>query len=99
MEDLIPVTLWLAGRSYRIKIKPQDEEAIRLAVKIADEKVNELRNSYVGKDDHDFLAMCLLMYATDQATEGGGMNIMQKNIVNSMIEKIDQTLEDSIEDK
>lgn len=94
MEDLIPVTLWLAGRGYRIKIKAQDEEGIRLAVKIADEKVNELRNSYTGKDDHDFLAMCLLMYATDQVTEGGGLNIVQKNIVHNMMERVDQALED-----
>ena len=99
MEDLIPVTLWLAGRGYRIKIKPQDEEGIRLAVKIADEKVNELRNSYIGKDDHDFLAMALLMYATDQVTEGGGLNIVQKNIVNNMIEKVDQAFEEKVEDK
>ena len=99
MEDLIPVTLWLAGRGYRIKIKPQDEEGIRLAVKIADEKVNELRNSYVGKDDHDFLAMCLLMYATDQVTEGSDMNIVQKNIINNMLSKIDQVLDEKEEDK
>lgn len=94
MEDLIPVTLWLAGRGYRIKIKSQDEEGIRLAVKIADEKINELRNNYTGKDDHDFLAMCLLMYATDQVTEGGGLNIVQRNMVNNMIERVDQALED-----
>jgi len=94
MEDLIPVTLWLAGRGYRIKIKPQDEESIRLAVKIADEKVNELRNNYKGKDDHDFLAMCLLMYATDQVTEGSELNIVQKDIVRNMVGKIDQVIDE-----
>jgi cell division protein ZapA len=90
MEELIPVTLWLAGRGYRIRIKKQDEEGIRLAAKIADERVNELRNSYSGKDDQDFLAMCLLMYATDQVTEANQLNPVQQDAVQQMIEQIDK---------
>ncbi|MFT4061138.1 MAG: cell division protein ZapA [Edaphocola sp.] len=91
MEETIPVTLWLAGRSYRIRIKPKDEAAVRLAIKIADERVNELRNSFAGKDDQDFLAMCLLMYAADQVTEADNeLNPVQKELAQRMIEKIDQ---------
>jgi len=93
MEDLIPVTLWLAGRGYRIRIKKQDEAGVRLAAKIADERINELRNSYSGKDDQDFLAMCLLMYATDQVTEGNNLNPVQKDTVQNMIQDIDNILE------
>lgn len=93
MEELIPVTLWLAGRGYRIRIRKQDEEGIRLAAKIADERVNELRNSYSGKDDQDFLAMCLLMYATDQVTEANQLNPVQKDTVLKMIRQIDQIME------
>lgn len=90
MEDFIPVTLWLAGRGYRIRIKKQDEAAVRLAAKIADERITELRSSFAGKDDQDFIAMCLLMYATDQVTEGNELNPVQKELVKQMIEKIDR---------
>lgn len=93
MEELIPVTLWLAGRGYRIRIKKQDEAGIRLAAKIADERVNELRHSYSGKDDQDFLAMCLLMYATDQVTEVNQLNPVQKDAVMKMITQIDKITE------
>ncbi|PSK91994.1 cell division protein ZapA [Taibaiella chishuiensis] len=92
MEDLIPVTLWIAGRGYRIRIRKEDEAAVRLAVKIADERVNELRNSFAGKDDQDFIAMCLLMYATDQVTEANALNPVQKELVGNMTAKIDKLI-------
>jgi cell division protein ZapA (FtsZ GTPase activity inhibitor) len=93
MEEYIPVTLWIAGRGYRIRIKNQDEAAVRLAVKIADERINELRSSFAGKDDQDFIAMCLLMYATDQVTETNELNPVQKELVKQMMEKIERITE------
>lgn len=68
-EDLIPINLWLGGRSYRIRIKAHEEEAVRKAVKQADDKIAEMRTHYAGKDDQDFVAMCLLMYAADGVTD------------------------------
>lgn len=68
-EGTLPVTVWLAGRSYRIRVKPEEESAVRKAVKLADQKIMELRTHYSGKDDQDFLAMCLLMYAADTAID------------------------------
>src|SRR5215217_7407969 len=64
-EELITINVWLAGRSYRIRIRQQEEAAVRAAVKSADEKIIELKQHYAGKDEQDFIAMCLLMYATD----------------------------------
>jgi len=64
-DDLTPVNLWLAGRSYRILVKKNEVASITRSVKLADEKIAELKQAYSGKDDQDFLAMCLLMYAAD----------------------------------
>jgi cell division protein ZapA (FtsZ GTPase activity inhibitor) len=89
-EEFIPVTLWIAGRGYRIRIKSKDEAGVRLAVKIADQRVTELRSSFAGKDDQDFIAMCLLMYATDQVTENGELNPVQKEIVKDMMDRIEK---------
>jgi cell division protein ZapA (FtsZ GTPase activity inhibitor) len=90
-DDLISVTVWLAGRSYRIRIKPEEESAVRKAVKLADEKVNELRNHYAGKDDQDFMAMCLLTYAAESAIESFNNPLLQEEI-NKMSQKIDKVL-------
>lgn len=90
-EELIPVNVWLAGRSYRIRVKADEEEAVRKAAKIADEKVIELRSHYAGKDDQDFLAMCLLMYASDSATNPYSDPVMLEQIAD-MTARIDETL-------
>lgn len=64
--ELVPVNVIIAGRSYRIRIAPSDEAFVRRAVKKANEQIAELRSIYAGKDDQDFIAMCLLMYSTDK---------------------------------
>jgi cell division protein ZapA len=92
-ENLIPINVWLAGRSYRIRIKPEEEEAVRKSVKIADDKIAEFRSYYAGKDDQDFLAMCLLMYAVDNTSESFQNPVIQNELL-QMIEKIDKALED-----
>jgi cell division protein ZapA len=91
-EELIPLNVWLAGRSYRIRIPAAQEEAVRKAVKVADDKISELRNHYAGKDDQDFVAMCLLMYAADSATEKSFNPTLQKDIAD-IIRKLDTALE------
>ncbi|XZF12587.1 cell division protein ZapA [Chitinophagaceae bacterium MMS25-I14] len=74
-QELIPINVWLAGRSYRIRIHPDEEEKVRKAVKTADDKISELRQHYAGRDDQDFVAMCLLMYAADDATGAGTQQV------------------------
>ncbi len=89
MDELIPINVMLSGRSYRIRIRPDEEAAVRRSVKAADEKVNELRQLYAGKDDQDFLAMCLLMYATDTSAAGNGSD---SSGISDLIAKIDKAL-------
>ncbi len=92
-EKLIPINVWLAGRSYRIRIKPEEEEAVRKSVKVADEKITEFRRHYAGKDDQDFLAMCVLMYAVDNTAESFKNPLLQKEL-SQLAEKIDKALEE-----
>lgn len=92
-NELIPITLWLAGRDYRIRIHPNDEEAIRKSIKIASDKLQELRQSYSGKDEQDFLAMCLIMYATEMATGAKGMDEVGLSQLRDMEREISKALE------
>ncbi|MBA3830233.1 MAG: cell division protein ZapA [Taibaiella sp.] len=90
-DELMSITLWLAGRSYRIRIKPHEEETVRRAVKLADDKMRELRQHYAGKDDQDFLAMCLLMYAADGAVDNTH-NPVTESLVNEMVARIEKVM-------
>jgi cell division protein ZapA len=89
--ELISITVWLAGRSYRLKVKPDEESAVRKAVKIADEKVNEMRTHYAGKDDQDFIAMTLLTYAADTAIDIFN-NPLLHDEMDKLVKKIDRVL-------
>jgi len=92
-EGTILINIWLAGRSYPIRIKPEEESAVRKAVKLADQRVNEMRTHYAGKDDQDFMAMTLLSMAADSAIESFNNPLMNDEL-NKLSQKIDRVLKD-----
>ena len=63
-EELIPINITIADRTYRIKTLPSNEEAIRKTVKDLNEKVIEFKTMYAGKDIQDYLAMAVIWMAT-----------------------------------
>lgn len=71
METLIPVNIVVADRTYRIKIRSEEEEDVRRVMKEVNEKIVEFKTAYAGKDIQDYIAMALIMYATHPATSGG----------------------------
>lgn len=90
-EELMPINVWLAGRNYRLRIKPEEEEAVRKAIKAADEKLAEMRVVYAGKDEQDFMAMTILSYAADTAIDAMANPLVQ-NELTKMADKIDKAL-------
>ena len=90
-DDMISITVWLSGRSYRLRIKPEEESAVRKAVKLADDRISEMKTHYAGKDDQDFMAMTLLSYAADGAVESFNNPLLQDEL-NKMSKKIDNAI-------
>lgn len=88
MEELIPIQVLIAGRSYRIRVEPKEEELVRVAVEIADDKIKEFRQVYAGKDDQDFVAMTLITFAID-ALKPSQDNKEIKEKIETLIQKID----------
>src|SRR5258705_8537693 len=70
-EQLIPATITIADRSYRIKLHPKDEEVVRKTLKLINDKIIEFKTMFAGKDMQDYVAMVVLWYATEQKTGGG----------------------------
>jgi len=65
-EELIPVNIMIADRSYRLKIEIQHEELLRKTAKLVNDKLVEYRNNFAGKDTQDYIAMVILWMATEQ---------------------------------
>lgn len=66
MSELIAISALIGDRSYRIKIKPEDEEVVRKTLKTINDKVLEFKTLFAGKDMQDYISMVLLWYATEQ---------------------------------
>ena len=64
-QDSKSITVIIAGRPYPLKIKAEDEPAIRRIVKEVNEKINRFQLTYTNKDKQDCLAMAMLTYAVD----------------------------------
>ncbi|HEX8334751.1 MAG TPA: cell division protein ZapA [Segetibacter sp.] len=65
-EQLIPINIIIADRSYRLKIAQQDEEVVRRTIKTINEKIVEYKTNFAGKDMQDYVSMVLLWFATEQ---------------------------------
>lgn len=68
-EQLIPVNIVIGDRTYRIKIRPDDEEAVRNTVRVINDKVIEFKTQFSAKDMQDYVAMVLVWYATEQSQQ------------------------------
>lgn len=65
-NELIPLNLLIADRSYRVRILPKDEEVVRKTAKIINDKLVEFKTAFAGKDMQDYIAMVLIWFATAQ---------------------------------
>ncbi len=62
MENKLSIRVNVADRYYPLKIDRRDEERIRKAAKLINEKVLQYKKRYKDKDIQDFLAMASLQY-------------------------------------
>jgi cell division protein ZapA len=62
MDEKLSIRVNVADRYYPLKIDRSDEEKIRKAAKMINEKVLQYKQRYSDKDVQDFLAMAALQY-------------------------------------
>lgn len=80
-EALIPINIIIGDRSYRIKIKPTDEEHVRKTLKIINDQILDYKTNFSGKDMQDYIAMVIIWYATQATnTDGNPLEITEIKI-------------------
>ncbi len=62
MEDKLSIRVNVAERLYPLKIDRSDEERIRKAARMINERVLQYKQLYTDKDAQDFLAMAALQF-------------------------------------
>ncbi len=94
MNELIPVTILIADRTYRLKIHPKDEEMLRKTVKTINEKIIEYKTQFAGKDMQDYVSMVLIWFATEQNTTTSPQ--MEKDNITDQLDSIERMLENQL---
>ena len=93
-EELIPVNILIADRTYRIRTSPGDEEAVRKTVKLINDKIIEFKTQFSGKDMQDYIAMVIIWYAT-QNTSDGNAAVLSEALTESL-SKIELMLDNAL---
>jgi hypothetical protein len=84
-EDIL-ISVDIAGRIYKVRVKRDEEEVFRNAVETVKTNIKEYANIYSYKDKQDLLAMVLLQYVTSY------MKIKDDNLFGNkqLIEKLEE---------
>jgi cell division protein ZapA len=91
---MIPLNITIADRTYRIKVAPKDEEAVRKTSALINQKMVEFKNAYAGKDMQDYVSMVLLWFMTEQQQQG--TNLYELESLQNQIETLNNTLDKAI---
>ncbi len=69
-DDILPIKVNINGRSYPLRVKRQQEETIRKAVVMINERLMQYRQSYANNtfDDFDYLVMVTIDYVQKYLT-------------------------------
>ena len=74
MDDKITIEVSVVGRVYPILIEPIEEEKIKKAAQLINEKVAHYQQHYAGKDMQDCLAMAALGFVIKLIEADGRQN-------------------------
>ncbi len=90
----LSIQINIAGRTYPLTIKREDEESLRKVAKEIQAHVDKLRQTYAVKDAQDLLAMTLLEYGTRLETrkeeEGAEMSIKLLQEVDGLLDDVNR---------
>jgi cell division protein ZapA len=84
----------VADRYYPLKVERENEERIRKAARMINEKVLQYKQRYTDKDVQDFLAMAALQYVIRLTEEEEKVEKdYLPGALNELIDKINQALQ------
>lgn len=90
MEEL-SISVTIAERPYKLTIAKDEEEIVRRATKLINEKIKEYSNSYAFKDHQDLLAMIALQFTTQFLNLDKEIEINDK-VITKKLSDIDKIL-------
>jgi cell division protein ZapA len=96
MQQDLSIKVNIAGRSFPLTVKPEEEENIRKAAKMVNDNINSLQDNYAVRDKIDLLSMTALLFATQvvESKKNTEPNPELISALNSLESKIESCLKD-----
>ena len=94
MAELLPVSIVIADRTYRLRVAVADEEILRKTVKLINDKIVEYKTQLAGKDMQDYVSMALLWFATSQSI--GSTNLLQNKDEENELQSLETMLDKAL---
>ncbi|WP_442590304.1 cell division protein ZapA [Pedobacter sp. AW31-3R] len=89
----ISIKITISDRIYPLKVSMEEEEIVRRAAKIINERIKDYQENYAVRDKQDLLSMVVLHYATTVLKmENKVQN--QDSAVAEKVEELDSLLND-----
>ncbi len=94
-EDMLSIKVQIAERFYPLKIKRQDEEKIRQAARLINDKVLQYKQRYTDKDTQDFVAMAALQFVINMIDCEQQQNVVSlEEELGSLSSELDELLKE-----
>ena len=94
MDDKLSIRVNVADRYYPLKVERENEEKIRKAARMINEKVLQYKQRYTDRDVQGFLAMAALQYVIKLTEEEEKLeNDYIPDTISELIQKIDSVLD------
>ncbi len=96
MDNKFSINIKIGERIYPLRIERADEERIRLAAKLINEKVTSYKQKYSDRDVQDCLAMACIQFANKMLElESKADDTPVVEAVQGLNDKIEQFLQNS----
>ncbi len=89
----ISIKINIADRVYPLKVSTEEEEIIRRAAKLINDRIKDYQENYAVKDKQDLLSMCVLHYATT-SLKAEKQVMIEDTEVTEKVYQLDQLLSD-----
>ncbi len=92
-NETVNMNVLIAERLYPLKVSSTDEEKVKSAVDLVNERIKKYQQLYDGKDKQDYMAMCLLNFAVEYVNL---QDVTQQNdrLLEEKILKLEEVLSD-----
>ena len=94
-SEEIKISITVAERNYRLTIDKADEEKVRRAADMINERVNEFKRVYTDKDYLSLVSMACIQFATSVANYEGD-SAFKDQYLDKQLDVIDDLLTENL---